>query len=100
MDNMLDELTPAQLVEWEAALTVLDLDVNRWAAGKICETLERAVERFASYDTKAEAIAAQGKLPTHEDFMELWEFGERKDSVPFTIQSQEEIANTLRGWKR
>lgn len=97
---MLAEIPPAQLVEWEAALTVLDLDINRWAAGKICQTLHIVAERFASYDTEAKARAAQSKLPSHEDFMDLWSFGEQTNSIPFPIQSQEEIGRTLRGLQR
>lgn len=100
VDEMMAELPPELVVRWEAALTVLDLDASRWAAAKVCEVLHQVAERFASYDSPHQARQAMAALPTHEDFMELWTFGEPTTSIPFPIQSQEEIGRTLRGLRK
>lgn len=90
VDNVLAELTPEQLVEWEAALCVLDLDASRWIAGKVAEVLHEVAERF-------NGSGGQYKLPTHEDFMGLLAFDvhSTKPQLNIPVQSQEEIARTL-----
>lgn len=97
---MLAELTPEQLVEWEAALTVLELDVNKWAAAKVCEVLHEVAERFASYETTAETMQAMKNLPKAEDFMGLLKFDDQPERLGIPVQSQASISRTLQNWAR
>lgn len=97
---MMAELEPLDVLKWEAALTVLDWDINRWAPAKICEVLHQVAERFASHENDFQAKQAWASLPQRESFMELLRFDEAPPNFHFHVQSQEEISRTLKGRAR
>lgn len=82
---MLAEMTPAQLVEWQAALDVVGVDQIQRQVASLESTF-----MAAHWDKEKD-----GKPPTTEQRMGLIELGTKDKIDPIVIQSPEEIAGAL-----
>lgn len=95
VDRMLSEMSPHQLEEWEAALEFVGVDIQQRSLARLTREMHVLLERFSGHENDASLSAAVASLPTVREFMRLYTFDEHAQRLPFQIQTQDEIINTL-----
>lgn len=102
VDEMLEEMSPAQFTEWRAALDVLGLDDQWQQAGTVCETiyteLHELAAAFNSEETEADARKRRASYPKAGDFVPLLRKPSRQ-AKPAAMDHAQQIA-AMRGMCR
>lgn len=102
VDEMLEEMTPAQFTEWRAALDVLGLDDQWQQAATVCETiyteLHELAAAFNSEETEADARKRRAGYPKASDFVPLLR-KPAKQAKPRVMSRDEQVA-AMRGMCR